>query len=161
MSVEGPLLCCNMIKFLSLKKHQSEEMTKFYMSKILKCVQVLHSKGVYHRDLKLENIFMMNDSSILKVGDLGHSIHYKSLQNGKARGVKGSLLYTPLEIYDFQNGYDPIKIDTFCCAIIMFAIRFNFQPFFQIANKLVEEKQIHALDIEQIVALKLHQNDYY
>ena len=39
---------------------------------IIKGVKYLHEKNIIHRDLKMENIFMMEDGS-LKIGDLGMS----------------------------------------------------------------------------------------
>lgn len=77
-------------------------MVRFYMKKLLNAVKYLHSKGVYHRDIKLENIFMINDDSVLKVGDLGHSIIWQQLDSGTRRacGIKGTHLYSPLEMLD-------------------------------------------------------------
>lgn len=64
----------DLLKFLLYHGMQSEKMVRFYMKKLLNAVKYLHSLGVYHRDIKLENIFIKNDESVFKLGDFGHAI---------------------------------------------------------------------------------------
>ena len=42
----------------------SEDIVKYLMKQILSAVEYLHSRGIVHRDLKLENILLKNDNNI-------------------------------------------------------------------------------------------------
>ncbi len=48
----------------------SEETVKFYAAQIVLAVGYLHSKGIVHRDLKLENI-LVDQHGYLKIIDYG------------------------------------------------------------------------------------------
>jgi serine/threonine protein kinase len=48
----------------------SEDVVKFYAAQIALAVGYLHSKGIMHRDLKLENI-LVDETGYLKIIDYG------------------------------------------------------------------------------------------
>ncbi|KAL7691400.1 putative protein kinase [Plasmopara halstedii] len=50
---------------------------RFIFFSILQGVNALHSAGVAHMDLSLENVFV-TDSGVVKVGDLGHALRFRS-----------------------------------------------------------------------------------
>ena len=45
-------------KIFKARKRLSESVVKFYAAQIVLAVGYLHSKGIMHRDLKLENILV-------------------------------------------------------------------------------------------------------
>jgi calcium/calmodulin-dependent protein kinase IV len=56
--------------------HYSEAVAAKYVKQILTAVHYLHSRGVVHRDLKINNILLSNDdpeNSIVKIADFGLS----------------------------------------------------------------------------------------
>lgn len=55
--------------FLS-QKRLPEEVVKFYAAQIVLAIGELHSKGIMHRDLKLENI-LVDERGYLKIIDYG------------------------------------------------------------------------------------------
>ena len=57
-------------KFLKQQKRLSEEVVKFFAAQIALAVGYLHSKGIMHRDLKLENI-LVDETGYLKIIDYG------------------------------------------------------------------------------------------
>lgn len=57
-------------KIFKSQKRLSEDVVKFYAAQICMAVGYLHSKGIMHRDLKLENI-LVDESGYLKIIDYG------------------------------------------------------------------------------------------
>ena len=59
--------------------HFTEEKTVELLKQTLSAVTYLHSQGIVHRDLKLENFLFATkeDNSILKMIDFGLSKHFK------------------------------------------------------------------------------------
>jgi serine/threonine protein kinase len=57
-------------KIFKAQKRLKEDVVKFYAAQIILAVGYLHSKGIMHRDLKLENI-LVEQSGYLKIIDYG------------------------------------------------------------------------------------------
>jgi len=57
-------------KIFKSQKRLSEDVVRFYAAQICMAVGYLHSKGIMHRDLKLENI-LVDESGYLKIIDYG------------------------------------------------------------------------------------------
>jgi serine/threonine protein kinase len=57
-------------KVFKSQKRLSEDVVKFYAAQIIMAVGYLHSKGIMHRDLKLENI-LVDEAGYLKIIDYG------------------------------------------------------------------------------------------
>lgn len=57
-------------KIFKARKRLAEPVVKFYAMQIILAVGYLHSKGIMHRDLKLENI-LVDQNGYLKLIDYG------------------------------------------------------------------------------------------
>lgn len=81
-------------------------------------VEYLHSLGLAHRDLKLDNCVMTTDN-IVKLIDFGTAtvFHYPGKKHTLATGVVGSDPYLAPEILQTEE-YDPRKTDVWSVAII-------------------------------------------
>jgi serine/threonine protein kinase len=81
-------------------------------------VDYLHSMGLAHRDLKLDNC-VMNANNIVKLIDFGTATVFHSPGKSKvvATGVVGSDPYLAPEVLS-QQTYDPRLTDVWSCAII-------------------------------------------
>lgn len=81
-------------------------------------VEYLHSLGLAHRDLKLDNCVMTTDN-VVKLIDFGTAtvFHYPGKKTTKASGVVGSDPYLAPEILQSEE-YDPRKTDVWSVAII-------------------------------------------
>ena len=64
-------------KIFKEKRRFPENVVKFYATQIVLAIGELHSKGIMHRDLKLENI-MIDDKGYIKVIDFGLAKMLKS-----------------------------------------------------------------------------------
>ncbi|KAL7627689.1 Nitrogen permease reactivator protein [Parahypoxylon ruwenzoriense] len=92
---------------------------------ILSGVTYLHSSGLAHRDLKLDNV-VVSQHGIMKIIDFGsaHVFRYPfESEIVLASGVVGSDPYLAPEVYD-ERKYDPQTVDIwslaiiFCCMIL-------------------------------------------
>ncbi|KKA29608.1 hypothetical protein TD95_000668 [Thielaviopsis punctulata] len=86
---------------------------------ILNGVTYLHSMGLAHRDLKLDNV-VVSANGIMKIIDFGsaHVFSYP-FEEGiiKAKGIVGSDPYLAPEVYD-DKMYDPRTVDIWSLGII-------------------------------------------
>ncbi|KAF2083256.1 Pkinase-domain-containing protein [Saccharata proteae CBS 121410] len=86
---------------------------------ILSGVTYLHSMGLAHRDLKLDNV-VVNEHGIMKIIDFGSAAVFRyPFENDTvlASGIVGSDPYLAPEVYDLQK-YDPQPTDIWSIAII-------------------------------------------
>ncbi|EGO20946.1 hypothetical protein SERLADRAFT_335944, partial [Serpula lacrymans var. lacrymans S7.9] len=91
---------------------------------IISGVDYLHSLGLAHRDLKLDNC-VMTSSNVVKLIDFGTAtvFHYPGSSPTLATGVVGSDPYLAPEVLT-QKEYDPRKTDVwsvgiiFCCMLL-------------------------------------------
>ncbi|PIL24107.1 hypothetical protein GSI_13859 [Ganoderma sinense ZZ0214-1] len=81
-------------------------------------VEYLHSLGLAHRDLKLDNCVMTKDN-VVKLIDFGTAtvFHYPGKKTTLATGIVGSDPYLAPEVLSQEN-YDPRKTDVWSVAII-------------------------------------------
>ncbi|KAJ3472655.1 hypothetical protein NLG97_g10814 [Lecanicillium saksenae] len=86
---------------------------------ILNGVTYLHSLGLAHRDLKLDNV-VVSDKGIMKIIDFGSAHVFKypfETETVLAKGIVGSDPYLAPEVYD-QKEYDAAAVDIWSLAII-------------------------------------------
>ncbi|EMC91648.1 hypothetical protein BAUCODRAFT_299835 [Baudoinia panamericana UAMH 10762] len=86
---------------------------------ILSGVLYLHSMGLAHRDLKLDNV-VINEHGIMKLIDFGSAVVFRYPFENEvvlATGVVGSDPYLAPEVYDHSR-YDPRPADIWSIAII-------------------------------------------
>lgn len=99
-----------------------------YFVQIVEAVHYLHEQGIAHRDLKLENILLTKEHSIVKLADFGFACHSPKDQSVECREWLGSPEYSAPEILD-NRPYDPIKADCWSLGVIFFALLTGYLPF--------------------------------
>ncbi|KAJ0240092.1 Protein kinase domain-containing protein [Hirschfeldia incana] len=112
-----------------------------YFQQLISSVAFCHSRGVYHRDLKLENL-LLDDEGNLKVSDFGLSIVSEQLrQDGICQTFCGTPAYLAPEVLTMK-GYDAAKADVWSCGVILFVLMAGYLPF-EDKNIMVMYKKIH------------------
>ncbi|KUI68431.1 Serine/threonine-protein kinase oca2 [Cytospora mali] len=99
-------------------KMSREEVSCCFLQ-ILSGVTYLHSMGLAHRDLKLDNV-VVNEYGIMKIIDFGSAHVFKyPFENNivLASGIVGSDPYLAPEVYE-ERKYDPTAVDIWSLAII-------------------------------------------
>ncbi|KAG5927678.1 hypothetical protein E4U42_001960 [Claviceps africana] len=97
----------------------SREEIRCCFLQILNGVTYLHSLGLAHRDLKLDNV-VVSDKGIMKIIDFGSAHVFKyPFENDTvaAKGIVGSDPYLAPEVYDSKE-YDAAAVDIWSLAII-------------------------------------------
>jgi serine/threonine protein kinase len=111
-----------------------EEDARQILGTVLEGIAHLHRCGVAHRDLKLENLLLVDPSDItsVKIADFGLS---KRMHRNKAmQTVCGTPMYVSPEALNLidnrapGNGYGP-ECDLWACGIIMFILLGGYPPF--------------------------------
>lgn len=105
-----------------------------YIKQIISGVHHLHSSGVAHRDLKLDNC-VVDANGVLKLIDFGSAVQFRKLSDPTAKneikldddhklvlakGIVGSDPYLSPEVFECtsESGYDPRLADIWSIAII-------------------------------------------
>ena len=101
-----------------------ESAGRFFLSQLLETVGCLHSQGVVHRDLKLDNM-LLDDEMNIKILDFGFSHH------GDASSLSsnvGTDSYMAPELLRRQR-YDGKATDVFALGVILFILVVGNTPF--------------------------------
>lgn len=105
-----------------------EDVARRYFRQLIHAVDFCHARGVYHRDLKLENL-LLDDAGNLKVVDFGLSAladHARS--DGLLHTLCGTPGYVAPEVFR-NKGYDGAKADIWSCGVILYVLLAGSLPF--------------------------------
>ncbi|GAB4827682.1 CBL-interacting protein kinase 18 [Ancistrocladus abbreviatus] len=105
-----------------------EDIARWIFQQLISAVDYCHSRGVYHRDLKLENLLLDEDGN-LKVSDFGLSALAESKrQDNLLHTICGTPSYVAPEVVS-RRGYDGAKADIWSCGVILYVMLAGHLPF--------------------------------
>jgi len=104
-----------------------ESIGKDIFGQLISAVSYCHSKGVAHRDIKLDNI-LVSHSGKVKLIDFG--LCELETSNKLCRDPVGSLEYCAPEVLQGKP-YSALKADVWSCGVVLFALLFGEFPFSQ------------------------------
>lgn len=93
---------------------------------VLEALKACHANGVWHRDIKDENIFVSNSGGY-KIGDFGVSKVLKD--SSKAESLKGTPNFLAPEVYLGKSGYTE-TVDLYSLGIVLYRLlNYGRNPF--------------------------------
>ncbi|CAI2383463.1 unnamed protein product [Moneuplotes crassus] len=108
----------------------SEEVAKKIMKILILAIEHMHSQNLVHRDLKLENILLIdeNDPFSMKIIDFGISGLLTKVGIGEKINA-GTIMYCPPEVLTKKKLSSDPKIDIWALGIIMYVLLTKEYPF--------------------------------
>ncbi|XP_048339233.1 MAPK/MAK/MRK overlapping kinase isoform X1 [Sphaerodactylus townsendi] len=121
------------------KKPLPERRTMSYMYQLCKSLDHMHRNGIFHRDVKPENILIKQD--LLKLGDFGscRSIHSKQPYTEYI----STRWYRAPECL-LTDGYYSYKMDMWSVGCVFYEMA-SFHPLFPGSNELDQISKIHEI----------------
>ena len=107
-----------------------EDEARYFFQQLISGVDYCHSKGVAHRDLKLENALIdnsHNNTPRLKICDFGYSKH--SLIDSAPKSAVGTPAYIAPEVLKRQGQYDGRAADVWSCGVTLYVMLCGRYPF--------------------------------
>ncbi|KAE8731017.1 CBL-interacting protein kinase 21 [Hibiscus syriacus] len=106
----------------------SEAEGRHFFQQLIDGVSYCHNKGVFHRDLKLENV-LIDAKGNIKISDFGLSALPQHIrEDGLLHTTCGSPNYVAPEILA-NRGYDGSTSDIWSCGVILYVILTGYLPF--------------------------------
>ncbi|KRX80017.1 Phosphorylase b kinase gamma catalytic chain, skeletal muscle/heart isoform [Trichinella sp. T6] len=120
-------------------KISAKQYFRHIMKQLLEAVKAMHQKNIVHRDIKLENVLMVDDETV-KLTDFGFAYEITGdMQLTELCGTPGYLAPEVLKVsmYDSVKGYG-LEVDLWACGVIMYTLLCGYAPFYH-------RKQIYML----------------
>lgn len=109
------------------KSHLEESRAKILITQLVSAVAHLHSRGICHRDIKLQNILMEHRDYVtaqIKLIDFGFATHFVGLTPLKTRC--GTPYTTAPEVY--RESYDE-RCDLWSVGVVAYILLSGYRPF--------------------------------
>lgn len=136
----------DMLQHVQRKGPVKERQAMIWMSQVISAVYYMHTRGIVHRDLKLENIVIFPEEGIIKISDFGFA---RSVIRGDALSETycGSKSYSAPEILKGEP-YDPYKSDVWSVGVIAFVIVTDCMPYCEKRPnpQIVEAQRLRAYE---------------
>ncbi|KAG7662808.1 uncharacterized protein J8A68_003662 [[Candida] subhashii] len=109
-------------------KYLKENVAKKLFSQLVSGVDYMHSKGLIHRDLKLENLLLDKHQNVI-ISDFGFVNSYNREKSDLMKTSCGSPCYAAPELVLTQSPYEGRKVDIWSLGVILYAMLAGYLPF--------------------------------
>lgn len=113
-------------KYIQRNRRLKENKAARLFSQLVSGVYYMHSKGLVHRDLKLENLLLDKNENLI-ITDFGF-VNEFSRHNELMKTSCGSPCYAAPELVVSTQHYAGRKADVWSCGIILFAMLAGYLP---------------------------------
>ena len=136
----------NLQNFVKKRRKLSEKMAKILFRQIIQGIKYIHSRGIVHRDIKLENI-LLDLNNIIKICDFGVGKLVKP--NTILKGQCGTPVYMAPEIIKGE-GYHGFPVDIWSAGVALYIMLSGSLPF----NKDKEHSLEYAILNNEVKEIK-------
>ena len=118
----------SMSRIIRITGGLGEDLSKFYFLQIWHAIAHIHSFGIAHMDIKLDNI-LLDEFFNVKVADLGISLDVSG-SNGMTDSIRGTKCYMAPEISHLlpSETYDAYKSDIYSLGMWLYIMLFGEYP---------------------------------
>ncbi|XP_041367646.1 serine/threonine-protein kinase pim-1-like [Gigantopelta aegis] len=116
-----------------------EETAKDYFYQIVQAVSGIHKTGIFHRDLKLENV-LLDDKGVIRIIDFGSAM---LLRSTAYKEPLGSRIFSPPEYIEL-NRYHAEDATVWSLGIVLFSLVIGTIPFHDEDDIMNAEDFVHA-----------------
>lgn len=109
-------------------KYLKEPVAKKIFAQLVSGVDYMHSKGLIHRDLKLENLLLDKHKNVI-ISDFGFVNSCGDKSNDLMKTSCGSPCYAAPELVLTQTPYEGRKADVWSLGVILYAMLSGYLPF--------------------------------
>lgn len=117
----------------------TEKYCRYLFKQIISALEYMHSKGIYHRDIKPHNM-LLNENFEIKITDFGFATN----KEGPLDTQLGTPEYEAPELIK-EMAYDGAKIDVFAAGVSLFNIYTGKPPFAMADLKKKEEDPLYYM----------------
>ena len=129
----------DLLSFVKKRTKLNEKTARIIYKQLINSIKFIHSKGIIHRDIKLDNI-LIDLNNTIKLCDFGVGKNYK--KNEKLIDQCGTPAYIAPEILHNEDGYYGPPVDIWSSGVVLYAMLSGNVPFK--ANNI---KDLHQLII--------------
>eukprot|EP00013_Stygamoeba_regulata_P015533 CAMPEP_0177672502 /NCGR_PEP_ID=MMETSP0447-20121125/25380_1 /TAXON_ID=0 /ORGANISM="Stygamoeba regulata, Strain BSH-02190019" /LENGTH=668 /DNA_ID=CAMNT_0019180183 /DNA_START=20 /DNA_END=2026 /DNA_ORIENTATION=+ len=122
----------DLFDYIMTRKYLSETESRVIFRQLLSAVGYMHSVGIVHRDIKLENILFDSDHN-LKLIDMGFCNFFKP--DSLLHTFCGSPQYAAPELYDTKP-YHPAPVDVWSMGVVLFVMVVGLIPFLDVGDAM-------------------------
>lgn len=109
-------------------RYLKESLACRLFAQLVSGVDYMHSKGIVHRDLKLENLLLDKHKNII-ITDFGFVNSFQNSNNDLMKTSCGSPCYAAPELVVSSEPYEGKKVDVWSCGVILYAMLAGYLPF--------------------------------
>jgi len=117
----------DLFDYIALPGAFSEKVARYYIQQIFEGLKYAHSKGICHRDMKLENL-MLDSNFDAKIIDFGFATEINKNADGRLTTKLGTEGYMAPEIV-YNIPYGGEEVDIWATAVILFTMVSQGPPF--------------------------------
>mmetsp|Transcript_24016 Transcript_24016/g.33058 ORF Transcript_24016/g.33058 Transcript_24016/m.33058 type:complete len:383 (-) Transcript_24016:199-1347(-) len=128
------------------KGHKLTEATsRYYFQQLISGLGYVHSQGMCHRDMKLENLLLSGNPPRLKICDFGYS--KSSKWQSMAKSKVGTAAYIAPEVIAASRGteYEGYAVDVWSSGVVLHTMLVGMYPFCDVAAPNDEVRTVRRI----------------
>ncbi|RXN02375.1 serine threonine- kinase pim-1-like protein [Labeo rohita] len=132
MVLERPMPSMSMFNFVKLRQRLDEGMARHFMRQVIHAANICCERGVFHRDIKMENLLVNPDTLEVKLIDFGCGA---LMMDSAYVAFNGTKMFCPPE-FDVDDRYHAKPATVWSLGILLFVMVCGFYP---------DDKDLHVI----------------